>query len=135
MGAITKAFKSGNSVAVRLPKELGITEGMELEVEQAPTGVFLRRKPKFTGRDLIEARHAVRRVRVIDLRDLLRRVVGDRDPLPGHRHDDVAVAVLIDDPRRLRERILNFAHQVQGTREQRRRRNGGRRTEQEKKTD
>jgi antitoxin VapB len=55
MGAITKAFKSGNSVAVRLPRELGITEGTELEIEQAPTGVFLRRKPKYTGRDLVEA--------------------------------------------------------------------------------
>ena len=55
MGAIVKTFKSGNSVAVRLPKELGIVEGTELEVELAPTGVFLRRKPKYTGRDLVEA--------------------------------------------------------------------------------
>jgi antitoxin VapB len=55
MGAVTKTFKNGNSVAVRLPKELGIVEGTELEIEQAPTGVFLRRKPKYTGRDLVEA--------------------------------------------------------------------------------
>jgi antitoxin VapB len=55
MSAITKAFKSGNSVAVRLPRELGITEGTELEVERAPTGVFLRWKPKYIGRDLVEA--------------------------------------------------------------------------------
>ncbi|MDP8993605.1 MAG: AbrB/MazE/SpoVT family DNA-binding domain-containing protein [Pseudomonadota bacterium] len=55
MGAVTRAFKSGNSVAVRLPKELGIAEGTELEIEAAPTGVFLRRKPKYTGRDLVEA--------------------------------------------------------------------------------
>lgn len=55
MGVITKAFRSGNSVAVRLPKELGIIEGTELEIEQAPTGVFLRLKPKYTGRDLVEA--------------------------------------------------------------------------------
>lgn len=46
MGAITKAFKSGNSVAVRLPKELGITEGMELEVEREGEKVTITPKPK-----------------------------------------------------------------------------------------
>jgi antitoxin VapB len=55
MSAITKAFKSGNSVAVRLPKDLGITEGMELEIDNRPDGVLIRRKPKYTGRDLVEA--------------------------------------------------------------------------------
>ncbi len=55
MGAITKAFKSGNSVAVRLPKEVGITEGMELEIYNRPDGVLIRRKPKYTGADLVEA--------------------------------------------------------------------------------
>jgi antitoxin VapB len=55
MGAVTKAFKSGNSVAVRLPKDVGILEGTELEIEPVATGVFLRRKPKYTGRDLVEA--------------------------------------------------------------------------------
>ena len=55
MGVLTKTFKSGNSVAVRLPKELGIPEGLDLEVEETGTGWFLRRKPKHTGRDLVEA--------------------------------------------------------------------------------
>lgn len=55
MGALTKTFKSGNSVAVRLPKELGITEGTELEIEETASGWLLRRKPKYTGRDLVEA--------------------------------------------------------------------------------
>ncbi|MEP7129986.1 MAG: AbrB/MazE/SpoVT family DNA-binding domain-containing protein [Sphingomicrobium sp.] len=55
MGAITKAFKSGNSVAVRLPKELGITEGMELEIDDRPDGVLIRRRPRHTGRDLVQA--------------------------------------------------------------------------------
>jgi antitoxin VapB len=55
MGVVTKTFKSGNSVAVRLPKELGIPEGLDLEVEETGTGWFLRRKPKRTGRDLVEA--------------------------------------------------------------------------------
>ena len=55
MGAVTKTFKSGNSVAVRLPKELGIPEGTELEIEETSTGWVLRRKAKYTGRDLVEA--------------------------------------------------------------------------------
>ena len=55
MGVITKTFRSGNSVAVRLPKELGIAEGTELEIEARPGSVVLRRRPKFTGRDLVEA--------------------------------------------------------------------------------
>lgn len=55
MGAVTKAFKSGNSVAVRLPKDVGVVAGTEFEVEEAAGGVFLRKKPKYTGRDLVEA--------------------------------------------------------------------------------
>ena len=52
---MAKTFKSGNSVAVRLPKELGIAEGIELEIVETGTGWLLRRKPKHTGRDLVEA--------------------------------------------------------------------------------
>jgi antitoxin VapB len=55
MGAVTKTFKSGNSVAVRLPKELGIAEGTELQIEETGSGWLLRRKPKHTGKDLVEA--------------------------------------------------------------------------------
>jgi antitoxin VapB len=55
MGVLTKTFKSGNSVAVRLPKELGVPEGLELEIEETGSGWLLRRKPKHTGRDLVEA--------------------------------------------------------------------------------
>ena len=55
MGAVTKTFKSGNSVAVRLPKELGITEGTEIEFEARPEGLLLRHRRKKTGRDLVEA--------------------------------------------------------------------------------
>ena len=55
MGVLTKTFKSGNSVAVRLPKELGVPEGLELEIQETGSGWFLRRKPKYTGRDLVEA--------------------------------------------------------------------------------
>lgn len=55
MGAVTKTFKSGNSVAVRLPKELGIAEGTEIEFEARAEGWLLRQKPTKTGRDLVEA--------------------------------------------------------------------------------
>lgn len=55
MGAVTKTFKSGNSIAVRLPKDLGIAEGTELEIEETGGGWLIRRKPKYTGKDLVEA--------------------------------------------------------------------------------
>ena len=55
MSVWTKTFKSGNSVAVRLPKELGIGEGLDLEVVETGGGWLLRRKPKRTGRDLVDA--------------------------------------------------------------------------------
>lgn len=54
MGVVTKAFKSGNSVAVRLPKELGIVEGTEFELERTGSGVLLRRKRKRTPKELAE---------------------------------------------------------------------------------
>jgi len=34
MGKITKTFKSGNSVAVRLPKALGVGPGVEMTVRE-----------------------------------------------------------------------------------------------------
>jgi antitoxin VapB len=55
MGIITKTFKSGNSVAVRLPKELGIVEGTELEIERTGDTVTIRPKHKKTMGDLVEA--------------------------------------------------------------------------------
>jgi len=43
MGAIeTRTFKSGNSVAVRLPKELGITAGIRLKIERTGNGITIR---------------------------------------------------------------------------------------------
>jgi antitoxin VapB len=72
MGAVTKTFKSGNSVAVRLPKEFGIEPGIEVELENAGQSVVIRRKSRYTGRDLVEAlaklpkpRHAMKRERIL----------------------------------------------------------------------
>lgn len=53
MGAITKTFKSGNSVAVRLPKELGIEADKELLVERSGDLVIMRPKPKMTPAELV----------------------------------------------------------------------------------
>ena len=41
---VTKSFKSGNSVAVRLPREMGVAAGVELEIEQE--GEVIRLRPK-----------------------------------------------------------------------------------------
>lgn len=55
MGAVTKTFKSGNSVAVRLPREFGIEAGVDVEIESHVHGVVIRPRRRFTGRDLVEA--------------------------------------------------------------------------------
>lgn len=55
MGIVTKTFKSGNSVAVRLPKEFGIDEGTEVEIERMGRQVTITPRPRKTVADLIEA--------------------------------------------------------------------------------
>lgn len=40
-----KVFKSGNSMAVRMPKELGLEAGMELQLEVQPDGAIVLRRP------------------------------------------------------------------------------------------
>lgn len=58
MGAIeTKTFKSGNSVAVRLPKGFGLKAGTSVILEQTGTGVMVRPK-----RDPEEGRRSVARL-------------------------------------------------------------------------
>lgn len=42
--ARVKVFKSGNSLAVRMPKALGLEAGMELELEMLPDGAIVLRK-------------------------------------------------------------------------------------------
>ena len=43
MGIIdTRVFKSGNSMAVRLPKEFGFLEGMAVRIERTGDGVTIR---------------------------------------------------------------------------------------------
>jgi antitoxin VapB len=40
----SKAFKAGNSVAVRLPKAFGIVDGTPLQIEKTATGIVIREK-------------------------------------------------------------------------------------------
>ena len=70
MGVIeTKAFKSGNSVAVRLPRELGIKAGDELVIEQSGAGAVITRKPKMTTREMIDALRKLPRPKTIQVRE------------------------------------------------------------------
>ena len=39
-----KVFKSGNSLALRLPKALGLTEGLEMEISVATDGSYALRR-------------------------------------------------------------------------------------------
>lgn len=48
----TKTFRSGNSEAVRLPKEIGFGEGVEVEVVREGDIVTIRRK-RMTNRELV----------------------------------------------------------------------------------
>jgi antitoxin VapB len=50
----TKTFKSGNSEAVRLPKDLGFGPGVEVEVQREGEVVTIRRK-RMSNRELVEA--------------------------------------------------------------------------------
>lgn len=50
----TKTFRSGNSEAVRLPKELGFGEGTEVEIIRHGDSLTIRRKPSRTMRELVE---------------------------------------------------------------------------------
>jgi len=49
----TKTFRSGNSEAVRLPKEIGFGEGVEVEMVREGDVVTIRRK-RMTNQELAE---------------------------------------------------------------------------------
>jgi len=42
--ATTESFKSGNSVAVRLPREMGVVAGIEIDLEKEGDAIHLRPK-------------------------------------------------------------------------------------------
>ena len=52
---LTRVFKSGNSLAVRIPKELGFVDGaQDVEVERVGNTLVLRRVEQETLADLAE---------------------------------------------------------------------------------
>lgn len=52
---LTRAFKSGNSLAVRIPKELAIIDvGQEIEIEQVGNTLVVRPVKKETLADLMD---------------------------------------------------------------------------------
>jgi len=54
--ATTRTFRSGDSVAVKLPKEFAFEEGVEVEIAQEGGRLTIRRRrDAMTGRDLVEA--------------------------------------------------------------------------------
>lgn len=57
--AHSKTFRNGNSEAVRLPKDMGFGIGTEVQLVKDGNSVIIRAKPKYTGRDLVEALRAL----------------------------------------------------------------------------
>jgi antitoxin VapB len=55
----SRTFRSGNSEAVRLPKEFAFGEGVEVEIIKASDGITIRRKSHHSGRDLVDALNAL----------------------------------------------------------------------------
>jgi antitoxin VapB len=50
-----RTFRSGNSVAVRIPKEFDLPENVEIELVSDGSVITIRPKPKMTPRELVEA--------------------------------------------------------------------------------
>lgn len=51
----SRTFRSGNSVAVRLPKDFGIAADTEVELTDDGRSVTIRRKAKMTPKELVAA--------------------------------------------------------------------------------
>ena len=55
----SRTFKSGNSVAVRLPKELAIDAGTEVVIRKDGNRLTITPKPKGTMAELVERLRAI----------------------------------------------------------------------------
>jgi antitoxin VapB len=55
----SRTFRSGNSEAVRLPKEFAFGEGVEIEIMKTGEGITIRRKSRYSGKDLVDALNAL----------------------------------------------------------------------------
>jgi len=65
----TKAFRSGNSIAVRLPKEVAFEDGAELVVERSGDIVTIYPAPAGSLSELVERLNRLPRPSNIDVRD------------------------------------------------------------------
>ncbi len=65
----TKAFRSGNSIAVRLPKEVAFEDGTELVVERSGDIVTIYPAPAGSLSELVERLNRLPRPSNIDVRD------------------------------------------------------------------
>ena len=65
----TKAFRSGNSIAVRLPKEVAFEDGAELVVERSGDIVTIYPAPAGSLSELVERLNRLPRPSNIDLRN------------------------------------------------------------------
>ncbi len=54
-----KTFRSGNSEAVRLPKDVGFGIGVDIEIIRNGDDVVIRRRDHATGKDLADALNAL----------------------------------------------------------------------------
>jgi antitoxin VapB len=53
--AFSRTFRSGNSEAVRLPKEVAFGADLEVEIIRSGDVLTIRPRPKMTPRELVEA--------------------------------------------------------------------------------
>ena len=51
--AHSRTFRSGNSVAVRIPREFGFAENVDVEISGDGEAIMIRRKPKMTTKELV----------------------------------------------------------------------------------
>jgi antitoxin VapB len=51
--ANSRTFRSGNSVAVRIPKEFDFAENVDVEISGDGNALTIRRKPKLTTQELV----------------------------------------------------------------------------------
>lgn len=65
----TKAFKTGNSIAVRLPKEIAFEEGTELVVERSGDVLTIYPAKKKNMADLVEELRRMPRPPYVEERD------------------------------------------------------------------
>lgn len=65
----TKAFRSGNSIAVRLPKEVAFEDGAELVVERSGDIVTIYPAPAGSLSELVERLNRLPRPSNIDVRN------------------------------------------------------------------